>query len=181
MKRNSVLGIAFALMILAGCGDDSDDDTTPSRTGSEVARSTPRTAPAARRPAEPEVTVYSEDADAGRRFRDNGRSWRSCGKTVYNRKTGYDLYAIAFSGSGSCRGAVAVIKALSVQVQRREAAAKAGVDCFPGYCRRYGIPRPTSVLGYRCDATNEGDVSILVSIRCRDGNRLVRAAAADDE
>lgn len=101
---------------------------------------------------------------------------------MYNRKTGYDLYAIAFSGSGSCRGAVAVIKALSAQVQRREAAAEAGVDCFPGYCRGDdGIPRPTSVLGYRCDATNEGDVSILVSIRCRDGNRLVRAAAADDE
>ena len=159
-----MLGAAFALMTLAACGNDSDKTSTSPRAGSELARSTPTTAPAARRPAEPEITVYSEDADAGRRFRANGRSWRSCGKTVFNRKTGEDLYGISFSGAGSCTGAVAVIKALSVQARRR--AADSGVDCFPGYCRAEddGQPIPTTVLGYRCDATDSGDVSILLYI-----------------
>ena len=181
MKRNSMLGVACALMTLAGCGNDSDKTSTPLRAGSELARSTPTTAPAARRPAEPEITVYSEDADAGKRFRANGRSWRSCGKTVFNRKTGDDLYGISLSGAGSCTGAVAVIKALSVQARRR--AADGGVDCFPGYCRAEddGQPIPTTVLGYRCDATDSGDVSILLYIVCRKGNRYVSAGAADDE
>lgn len=101
---------------------------------------------------------------------------------MYNSKTGYDLYGIAASGPLSCPAAIAVIKALSEQVQRREAAAEPGVDCFPGYCRGVdGRPRRTSVAGYRCRATDSGDVSILFSIVCRDGNRYVSAGAADDE
>ena len=101
---------------------------------------------------------------------------------MYNSKTGYDLYAVAVSGAVGCRAAVAVIRALSDQVQRREAAAEPGLDCFPGYCRGDdGVPRPTSVAGYRCDATDSGDVSILLFIVCRDGKRFVSAGAADDE
>jgi hypothetical protein len=72
-RRNLVLGVAFALMILAGCGNDSDDTSAPPRTGSEVARGT-ATAPAAPRP-ESEVTV-SDDHSATKRFRSDGRSWQ---------------------------------------------------------------------------------------------------------
>lgn len=100
---------------------------------------------------------------------------------MYNRRTGEDLYGISFSGAGNCTGAVAVTSALSVQARRR--AAEGGVDCFPGYCRTEddGQPIPTTVLGYRCNATDSGDVSILPFIICRDGNRYVSAGAADNE
>jgi hypothetical protein len=44
-----------------------------------------------------------------------------------------------------------------------------------------GDPRPTTVAGYRCDATDHGDVSISLDIVCRRGDRYVTAGAADDE
>src|SRR5688500_12254097 len=108
MKRNSVFGVACALMILAGCGDDSDNTSTPPRTDSVVARGAPTaTAPAAPRPSGSDVTV-SDERSARTRFRAAGRSWQGCGKTVYNSKTGYDLYAVAVSGPLSCPAATAV-------------------------------------------------------------------------
>ncbi len=173
MNRILLAVVGLSLMI-AGCGEDTDSAATGARTVASVAQ---QTAPAAPRPSSSEVTVSHDGSGATSRFRAGGRSWRACETTVYNTKSGYDLYAIAVSGPLGCAAGAAVMSALSRQVRRRESA---GEDCFPGYCRA-ADPRRTNAAGYRCDATDHGDVSIALSIVCRHGKRHVSAGAADDE
>lgn len=91
---------------------------------------------------------------------------------------------IGVSGPLGCTAGIAVVKALSKQVQQRVAHPKENdLDCFPGYCRdtNDGSPKPTSVAGYHCDAIDRSDVSIYLFIVCQRGNRYVSAFAADDE
>lgn len=185
MHRISPAIAALTLLTLAGCGD-----ATPSARPTTAARQAPATAttpastmPAAARPvpapapAPAEVTVTRDPP--GPDYRSGGRTWRSCGTTVY--QGGDDLYGISVSGPLDCDAGTDVMKALARQVQRRGAAATdSGTDCFPGYCYS-GDPQPTTVAGYRCTATDHGDVSISLSILCRRGDRYVSAGAADDE
>jgi hypothetical protein len=168
MLRISLALVALALMTLAGCGDRSP--------GASEAPAIPvtGTSPAAP-PASPTDVSVTRDR-AGPDYRAHGRTWRDCGTTVY--ESGDDLYGIAVSGPLDCEAGTNVMKALARQVQRRGSAT--GKDCFPGYCYA-GDPRPTTVAGYRCDATDHGDVSISLDIVCRRGDRYVTAGAADDE
>lgn len=96
---------------------------------------------------------------------------------MYNEATGDDLYGISVSGPVDCAAAISVFTALAEYVQQHQTATN---DCFPGYCDP-GDPRPTLVAGYRCKATDHGDVSISLSIVCRRGSRYVSAGAAYDE
>lgn len=179
MHRISPAIAALTLITLAaGCGDATPSAriTTTDREARATATAT-STTPAAARPAPGPVTVTRDRP--GPNYRSGGRTWRSCGTTVY--QGGDDLYGISVSGPLDCDAGTDVMKALARQVQRRGAAATdSGTDCFPGYCYS-GDPQPTTVAGYRCTATDHGDVSISLSILCRRVDRYVSAGAADDE
>lgn len=175
MNRIWLLVAAVSLIALTGCGDTPRVTTTGARPATQAVP-TPSTTAATPRDAGAEVTV-SHDGSRGARYRSGGRSWQSCGTTVYEQEAGDDLYGIAVSGPVSCTAGTAVMIALARQVQRHVAA---GEDCFPGYCTA-DHRRPTTVTGYHCSATDHGDVSISLSILCRHGNRYVSAGAADDE
>lgn len=97
--------------------------------------------------------------------------------TVYDDQTGFDWYGISVSGSVKCTTAIDVFKALAEYVRQHQTGTD---DCFPGYCNADGLSR-TIIAGYGCIATDYGDVSILLGIVCRHGNRYVSAGAADDE
>lgn len=177
MKLSATVTLALSLVLLVGCGDDDHDATT----GRPATRSAAQAPPAAARPPArprrlpPGVTVSTDTP--GDRFRADGRSWEDCGATVDNAKSGYDLYGVAVSGPVRCKTATGVVADLSRQVQRREAG---GTDCFPGYCTA-DQRQPTTVAGYRCEATDYGDVSVSLVIVCRSDDRYIRAEAADDE
>ena len=173
--------VALSVIVLAGCGDGPGTTGTSARTVTSVAQAPAATATTSTGPVTPRASAsgitVARESGANDRFRSGGRSWRGCGTTINNNNNGYDLYAVAVSGQVGCAAGTAVIRALSLQVQRREAA---GEDCFPGYCHADGT-RPTTVKGYRCSSTDHGDVSISLSIVCRQGDRYVSAGAADDE
>lgn len=180
MHRISPAIAALTLLTLAGCGDAAPSArTTTTHAAAAPATTATSTAPAAALPAPSPADVTVTQDPPGPDYRSGGRTWRSCGTTV--SQGGDDLYGISVSGPLDCDAGTNVMKALARQVQRRGAAATdAGTDCFPGYCYS-GDPQPTTVAGYRCDATDHGDVSISLSILCRRGDRSVSAGAADDE
>ena len=181
MNRISVALVAACMLPAIGCGDEQQSATPQTETQATAAPRTPATsvtaAPAA--PSDPTsaITVRREPSDSTKCYRAGGRSWRGRGATVYNGQTGDDWYGISVSGPVSCGAAITVFKAVAQYVQQHQTET---VDCFPGYCNPDGRTQ-TIIAGYSCKATDYGDVSILLNIVCRHGNRYVSAGAADDE
>lgn len=172
MNRFAPAVVAVSLMVLAGCGDDPSGTATTARTCPE-----PASGPDA--PQKPGSAViisrhFSARTDC---FRAGNRSFRGCGTIIDNEESGYDLRDVAVSGPVSCTTGNSVISSLSEQVQRGQAS---GEDCFPGYCTA-DDPRPTSVAGYRCTATDDPELDVISrSVVCRRGERYVSARAEDD-
>ena len=181
MHRISAALVAALVLCVIGCGDERQSATPGTATQATAAPVTPATSAAAAPAATPDpasaITVRRAPSDSTAHYRAGGRSWRGCGATVYDDRTGFDWYGISVSGLVTCTAAIAVIKALADYVDQHQTGAD---DCFPGYCNADGRSR-TTIAGYGCKATDYGDVSISLDIVCRRGNRYVSAGAADDE